>query len=85
MIGNRIKELRTDKDFPQKYLAENVGISRQALHSIENGLSIPSIEVALKLAEVLKVKVDKLFWLAESRDERNETDEFTLFNHKILK
>ena len=90
MIKNRLKDTRIDKDISQKNLAETVGISRQALHAIENGLSIPSVEVALKLAEAMEVKVEKLFWLDESpqkqkiQKERHEIESFTIFNHKLV-
>ncbi|MBI2522422.1 MAG: helix-turn-helix transcriptional regulator [Bdellovibrio sp.] len=86
MLKNRLKDTRTDKDISQKSLAETVSISRQALHAIENGHSIPSIEVALKLAEALEVRVEKLFWLADAQNqkEQNEIGPFILFNHKIV-
>ncbi|HAZ14147.1 MAG: hypothetical protein A2X86_02725 [Bdellovibrionales bacterium GWA2_49_15] len=84
MIKNRLKDNRTDQDISQKYLAEAVGISRQALHAIENGLSIPSVEVALKLAEALGVRVEKLFWLEAKPQGRDEIASFTLFNHKLV-
>jgi len=65
MIDNKVKETRSDKDIAQKQLAEMVGISRQALHAIENGLAVPSVEVALKMAVALNVKVERLFQLKE--------------------
>ncbi len=84
MIKNRLKDTRVDKDISQKTLAETVGISRQALHAIENGLSIPSVEIALKLAQALEVKLERLFWLTETAKKSDDVGPFTLFSHKLV-
>ena len=84
MIKNRLKDTRTDKDMSQKNLADAAGISRQALHAIENGLSVPSVEVALELARALEVKIEKLFWLTDSPKKTEEVDSFTIFSHKLV-
>jgi len=83
MLKNKVKETRTDNDISQKLLAEMVGISRQALHAIENGRAIPSLEVAFKIAHALEVKIDRLFSWSEDKKRRDEIAGFTLFNHKF--
>lgn len=45
----------------QKELAEKSGITQSFLCDIEQGRSKPSIDVAIKLAKVLKVKDVKFF------------------------
>jgi putative transcriptional regulator len=63
-IDNKIKVLRiTNGDLTQQSLADAVGCSRQTIHSIESGKFIPSVELSLKIAEVLKCKVEDLFQL----------------------
>lgn len=47
--------------FPQGRLAQTVGLSRQALTSIEAGRATPSVEVALKIAATLSSIVEELF------------------------
>ncbi len=44
-------------------LAEEIEVSRKTINTIENGVFIPSIVLALKLAKALQVKVEELFWL----------------------
>lgn len=65
MIINKVREIREDRDISQQKLAKLVGISRQSLYSIEQGKSIPGIDIVLKLAHVLNVKVERLFVLKD--------------------
>lgn len=45
----------------QDELAKKIGISRRALSTIENTASIPSVDIALRLASALKTPVETLF------------------------
>ena len=49
----------------QKELSEWVGVSRQTINYIELGKTSPKITVALKIAEILKAPVEKIFELEE--------------------
>jgi putative transcriptional regulator len=67
-VENKVKILRvTNGDLTQQALADQVGCSRQTIHSIESGKFIPSVELSLKLAKVLKCKVEDLFQLLETK------------------
>lgn len=61
MIWNKIKTLRTERGWTQADLAVKVGISRQAVISIERYKYTPSLELAFKIAEVFEVSIDKIF------------------------
>ena len=56
-----IREKREELGLSQKELAEKSGITQSFLCDIEQGSSKPSIDVAIKLAKVLKVKDIKFF------------------------
>lgn len=56
-----IREKREELGLSQKELAEKIGITQSFLCDIEQGRSKPSIDVAIKLAKVLKVKDIKFF------------------------
>ena len=56
-----IKEKREQLGISQKELAEKVGISQSFLCDIEQGRCKPSIDTAVKLAKVLKIKDIKFF------------------------
>lgn len=70
MIRNRIKVLRAERDWTQADLADKVGISRQAIISIEKYKYTPSLELAFKIAEVFKVSISEVFEFKE--DESDE-------------
>lgn len=48
-------------DWTQADLAEKVGISRQAIISIEKYKYTPSLELAFKIAEAFNVSIDEVF------------------------
>lgn len=60
-MTNIVKEVREQRKMTQTGLSDAVGISRRALVSIEKQQTIPSVDTALRLSEVLGVGVDKLF------------------------
>ena len=61
-LSNKIRELRfNNSEITQKQLAGRVGISRQSMNAIENGRYAPTIEVAIRIADVFGVTVDELF------------------------
>lgn len=66
MIYNCIKVLRAERDWTQADLADRVGISRQAVISIEKYKYTPSLELAFKIAEAFGVSIDRVF---EHREE----------------
>jgi putative transcriptional regulator len=61
LIQNKIKVLRAMHDWTQADLAEKVGISRQAIISIEKYKYTPSLELAFKIAEAFNVSIDEVF------------------------
>lgn len=61
MIQNRIKVLRAERDWTQDDLAEKVGISRQAVISIEKYKYTPSLELAFKIANIFDVSINNVF------------------------
>ena len=68
LIENRLKVLRAEQDWTQADLAERVGISRQAVISIEKYKYTPSLELAFKIAEAFGVSIDQVFAHREDPD-----------------
>jgi putative transcriptional regulator len=60
---NRLRVARAERDLSQEQLADAAGVSRQTISSIETGQYCPSTLLAFRLARVLGVRVDELFWL----------------------
>ena len=65
MVVNRVKVLRAERDWTQADLAERVGISRQAVISIEKYKYTPSLELAFLIAKVFGAEVTDVFTLEE--------------------
>ncbi|HEY5956922.1 MAG TPA: helix-turn-helix transcriptional regulator, partial [Polyangiaceae bacterium] len=59
--SNRVRELRDARSLSQVALAEAVGLTRQSVHAIESGRSIPAVDVALRMARALDCPVESLF------------------------
>lgn len=59
-IGNKITELRKQKNLSQTDFARTVGVSREMIGRYERGEVMPSIEVAKKIADALEVSLDYL-------------------------
>ena len=60
---NRLRVARAECDLSQSELARSAGVSRQTISSIETGQYCPSTLLAFRIARVLGVRVDELFWL----------------------
>lgn len=67
LILNRIKVLRAERNWTQADLADKVGISRQAVISIEKYKYTPSLELAFKIAKTFGVSIDNVFEYKEGK------------------
>ena len=59
-IGNRINELRKARGYTQEYIAEQLGVSRQAVSKWEQDLSSPDTGNLIALSELLNTSVTYL-------------------------
>ena len=64
-LKNNLKEVRQQKGLTQEELATNVGVSRQTIISIERYRYKPTLELAMKIAQNLDIKIEKLFYFVE--------------------
>ena len=62
-LVNGLKERRAELGLTQAELAECVGVTRKTINTVENGVFTPSALLAIKLAEALRLPVEKLFWV----------------------
>ena len=60
---NKMKVRRAMSELTQAELAQKAGVTRKSINSIENGHFVPSTELALKMASILKCTVEELFQL----------------------
>ena len=62
-IKNKLKVYRAMRDWTQEELAGRVNVTRKTINTVEKGKYVPSTYLALKLAKVFEVRVEKLFQL----------------------
>ena len=62
-LRNRLREYRARTRLTQAELGEAAEVSRRTINNVENGIFVPSTELALRLAKVLGATVEELFFL----------------------
>ena len=60
-MTNRIHVLRAEREWTQARLAEEIGVSRQAIVAIENGKYDPALPLAFKIARAFGKTVEEVF------------------------
>jgi len=60
-IYNRIAVLRAERELSRYQLAEAVGVNYQTIGYLERGEYNPSLELALRLAELFELPVEAIF------------------------
>lgn len=61
VLGNRVRELRTERRLSQAALAQALQVSRQTINSIENKKYQPSLRLAISLARLFRTPVEQIF------------------------
>lgn len=62
IIGERLRELREQKNFSQGDIEQKTGLLRCYLSRVENGHTVPSIETLEKISRALEVPLYQLFY-----------------------
>ena len=60
-MKNRLKDLRTERNWTQADLAQLVSVSRQTINAIEKGKFDPSLPLAFRLAKLFNLKIEEVF------------------------
>jgi len=60
-VKNTVHELRTQLGLSQAELANEMGVSRQTINSVETGRYLPSLPLALSLARYFDESVEEIF------------------------
>ncbi len=82
MIGDRIKQLRTDAKMTQPELAAKLEVARSAVATYENNTRQPSFHILVRIAEIFHVSTDYL--LLGSRDDSLDVSGLTIEQKAIL-
>jgi putative transcriptional regulator len=60
-VKNRLKDVRSERNWTQADLAQHVGVSRQTINAIEKGKFDPSLPLAFRLARLFDLKIEEIF------------------------
>ena len=67
MIGQRIRQLRQQKNLSQGDIEETTGLLRCYVSRVENGHTVPSLETLERFAAALNVPLYQLFYTGEDK------------------
>ena len=62
-MKNNLKICRENKRMTAKEVSEKIGVNKQAIYNMESGMSNPSVDTLIKLAELYNVSTDYLLGL----------------------
>ena len=80
-FGSILKSLRSNKGLSQDAFAKEIGVHVTNLSKYERNISIPSLEVAKRMAEVLEISLDRLVHGEnKAQDTIDDNDLLALFN-----
>lgn len=65
-MQNNIAKFRKDKGLSQQELADAIAVSRKTISTVETGRFIPSVIIALKIADQFELSVEQLFTLDDN-------------------
>lgn len=60
-MKNKIKVLRAELSISQDYLAQQLGVSRQTIHAIENNKYSPSLTLGMSIAKLFNKTMEEVF------------------------
>ena len=66
MLGDRIRLIRTSRNYSQERLAEEASLTRETISRIEKGSLKPKLETLVDIALILNVPID---YLVSSKEE----------------
>jgi putative transcriptional regulator len=73
-MKNRIKVLRAERDWSQQTLAQEIGVSRQAINAVERGKHVPSLQLAFDIADIFNLRIDDVFFPEKKSDVDNNEE-----------
>ena len=60
-ITNILLELRKEKGITQEQAAQAVGVTRVTMNYVENGIYLPSLDLAFKISRFFNLQIEEIF------------------------
>lgn len=65
-VSNSVLALRSETKITQEAFADKIGVTRQTVIAIEKGNYIPSVLLAMKIAQFFNKSVEEIFSITNS-------------------
>ena len=78
-FGANLKHFRTEKGFSQEAFAGKIGVHVTNISKYERNISIPSLEIAEKMADALEMSLDELVY-----GQQNEKARVRIADNELL-
>ena len=59
--GEAIREIREYRGYSQQYVADKLGVTKATVSKWEREIMIPRIDIAIDLADLLRVNIETIF------------------------
>ena len=82
-LGEKIASARKEKGMTQEMLAEQLGVTRQAVARLETGLSVPDAGMLVRIAGALDTTVNDLLGEEEPEQGRDLAAELEALNRQL--
>ena len=76
-FGNKIKDLREDRDMSQSEIAALIPMNQSNYSKIERDIQEPDLFQLKRIAEIFGISCDELLGISKSSDEVSKALEFT--------
>ena len=71
-LGTKLRELRTQNEWTQVYVAKKIGVTSSVVSAYEHGSRQPSYEALIKLASLYGVSTDYLLGVSPKRSPESQ-------------
>lgn len=65
MLQNKVKKYRIKKKLTQQQLADMTDVRRETIVRLEKQLYNPSLELAIRISDILEQDIRDIFWRSE--------------------
>jgi HSP20 family protein len=82
-ISRRVRNLREEKNISQQQLANQLGVSRQSIIAVEKGKFLPSLPLALRIAQIFNLDLEDLIEFTADRSIPPKSSKSTKLEEKM--
>lgn len=83
MFHINLKEIREEKGLTQEQLAKEINVVRQTVSKWERGLSMPDVDLLMKIAQTLDCTIDRLLGCSENVDMSELAIQLAMLNQQF--